>query len=120
MIEVKITEENVARIKLSLTGFVDGVNKAAKELRKLIQKMEEDKILKEQLESIAIATVKPRDTKDLLEFLSKLSKEFKEIQGKIEDKNKLRQSWKYSSYRSKFNSRIQDKRTLYHNCRNNC
>lgn len=116
MLENKITKESIVRIKVSLAGFVEGISKAAEAIRKLLQRIEEDKELREQLKAIT----KPPDTTELLEFIDKLSKEFKEIQENIDDKNKVRQSWKYNIYKSKFSSRIPDKRTIYHNCRNNC
>lgn len=46
-------------------------------------------------------------------------KEIKKFIKSLENKDKLKQSWKYNSYRNKLNFRILDKRGICCNCRSN-
>lgn len=118
MIEIKLPEESIKRIVVAITVSIDDFNNAIKSLINAFQKVEEDRIKKEQLEAMAID--KPPEIAVLLEFINKLSNELRGLNTKIETKKELRQSWKYNRYKNKFNPRVPSKKMLHHNCRNNC
>ncbi|AKN32399.1 hypothetical protein Ccar_16635 [Clostridium carboxidivorans P7] len=119
MLEIKFSEESLKNFRALCVGLVVGFTNAIGNVVKAVQKAEENMAEKKKLESI-IGT-KPMDTSELVEFMDKLSEDLKEVnQVKIDDGDKLRQSWKHRSYKNRFNSRVVNKKILHHKCRNNC